>query len=115
MHRNRVELFQQGIVADESVLGLRDLMELAVEVLDGVGHINDPADRFRVLEHGGEFVPVLAPGLDRRRVLGSPGGFQLIQRNERRFLRRRFIDGFHRSREYLDVLIRYIPRRAADP
>jgi len=104
-HRYQIKLLEQRFVADKRIFSLRDLTELAVEIFSGIGRINNPADRLRALEHGGELVPVYAPGLHRSRIFSAPGGFQFVQRYERGFLRRCLIYWLQCCREGLDVFI----------
>ena len=61
VHRRQIQHFQEAVVGREDGLGLRDLAELAVETLNGIGRVDDPADLSGVLEIGAQSRPVVPP------------------------------------------------------
>jgi hypothetical protein len=85
MHGHKIKLLEQGAIAYKRALGFRDLTQLTVEVLDGVGRADDPSNLFRILEHGGKLVSVIPPGSDRNRMLAALGGFQFVQSLQSKF------------------------------
>lgn len=53
LHGDQIQLLEQGVIADKRAFCLRDLAQLSIEVFDGVGRVDHPADRLRIFEHGG--------------------------------------------------------------
>lgn len=75
----QVEDLQDGVVGRERAPGLGDLAELVVQRLDGVGRVDDLADRRIEIEERDEPVPTPAPEVDDPPVDGTPGGFELVE------------------------------------
>ena len=57
----------------------RELAQAVVHRFDRVGRIDHLADLRREIEEGGQPVPIAAPGLADRRIVGIPLGFELAQ------------------------------------
>ena len=67
VHHGQIQHFQQTVVRGKDRLGFGDLPKLAVETLDGVGGIDQPANLLGILEVGAQMYPVVPPG---REILG---------------------------------------------
>ncbi len=65
----QVEDLEYGVTGGEMPAGLGDLAELIVQRLDGVGGVDDLADRSVEGQEGGEPFPVASPQIDNRRIL----------------------------------------------
>ena len=74
-----VEDLQDGVVGGKRALGLGDLAQLVVQRLDGVGRVDDLADRGVEREERGEPVPVPTPQIDDGRVAAAPLGLELVE------------------------------------
>lgn len=61
LHRYQIQLLQKGIIADKNALGFSGFTEMGVEILNGVGGIDDSPDLLGVLEHGSQLVQMLPP------------------------------------------------------
>ena len=83
VHHGQIQHFQQAVIGGKDGLGLGHLAQLAVETLDGIGGIDQPAHLLGVLEIGAEIGPIGPPGLGDFRVFfvpALPKGVQSIPR-----------------------------------
>ena len=62
VHHGQIQHFQQAVISGKHQFGLGHLAELAVETLNGVGGVDQPAYLLGVLEVGAEIGPVGTPG-----------------------------------------------------
>lgn len=72
VHRCQVQHFLKAVVGGEHGFGFGYFSKLPVEPFDRIRRINQPPDRFRILEISGQGCPVVMPGLVDFRVFGVP-------------------------------------------
>ncbi|MNM66670.1 hypothetical protein D3C81_781670 [compost metagenome] len=77
--RHEIEHLDERLITWENALAFGHLAELPVIALDHIGGVDQLAKLGGILEEGGEFVPVRAPGTDDERIFGSPCFFEAIQ------------------------------------
>lgn len=82
IYRCQIENLHQGVVGNEGAFCLCHFAQLAVEIPDGVGGVNQRPDFGRIFEHGGKLRPVDPPALDAKGIFAAPFGLQLIQRRQ---------------------------------
>ena len=72
---------------------LGDLAKLAIEALNGIGRIDQPANLLRELEIRAQIRPIFPPGSSDPGILLSPGFFKCVQGAlGRRFIHRGIAD-----------------------
>ena len=62
IHHRQIQHFQQAVICWEYRFGFGHFSQLAFESLYGIGRVNQPPDRFRIFEVGGQRCPVVMPG-----------------------------------------------------
>ena len=67
VHHGEIQHFQQTVIRRKNRLGFGDLAKLAIEALNGIGRIDQPANLLRELEIRAQIRPVFPPGS------GDPG------------------------------------------
>ena len=68
VHHSQIQHFQQAVICGKDGFGFGHLAQLAIEALNGVGGVDQPAHLLGVLEIGAEIGPVDPPGLGDFRV-----------------------------------------------
>lgn len=53
-HRGQIQHFQQAVISWKYGFGFGRFPQLTVKALDGIRGVDEPSDRFRILESGGE-------------------------------------------------------------
>ena len=72
VHHGQIQHFQQAVISGKHRFGLGHLAELAVETLNCVGGVDQPAYLLGILEVGAEIGPVGTPGLGDFRIFLVP-------------------------------------------
>ena len=79
VHHGQIQHFQQAVISGKHRFGLGHLAELAVETLNCVGGVDQPAYLLGILEVGAEISPVGTPGLGDFRVFLVSALFKDVQ------------------------------------
>ena len=79
VHHGQIQHFQQAVISGKHRFGLGHLAQLAVETLNGVGGVDQPAYLLGILEVATEIGPVGTPGLGDCRVFLVSALFKDVQ------------------------------------
>lgn len=105
IHHGQMQHFQEVVIPRKDGFRPGALSQLAVESLDCIGGINQPADLLGVFEVGAQIRPVISPGLSDFRVFLIPLVCKIIQSIQGSGFVNRGIDLFQISHEGLYVLV----------
>lgn len=115
VHHGQIKHLEETVIYRENGLGLGHFPQLAVEVLNGVGGIDQSPDLLGALEICTQIGPVIPPGtgnLGVFLVLVFSGGIQCIHSSR---FDRRSIDRLEVGHEGFQVLAGYISGGIAEP
>ena len=70
--RRQIQNFHQSVIGNKGALRLCHLAQLAIEILNSIGRVNERANFRRILEHSRKLRPVYPPALDSESI-SAPG------------------------------------------
>ena len=105
VHHGQIEHFKQTVIGGEYGFCLGHLSQLPVEVLNGIGGIDQCSDFLGILEIGGQVGPVGTLGDGDSRIFAAPFLIKGIEFIESGLLIQGGIDFFEVRHEFFDVLV----------
>ena len=114
IHQGQVDRLLGRLVVGKLDLGLDIFSDTSVDVLDGIGGIDDPADFQGEGKVAGQIFPIVAPGQDGMLVLGLPLAGKAFQGMFGRLLVRGSVDILEIGAKFLAILPYHIFAAIAD-